>query len=95
LISQAGTREYFVCARSLNGTYLDITKDKRTITDQWRLHAERLLAWSDFAQNFAAYLAYDICLHQAYIHDHSLFHPDEFQWALWDAVKDDQREKKF
>ena len=67
----------------------------KVVADQWRLHAECLLAKSDFAPNFSAYLAYDIRLRQAYVHDYALFHPDVFQWAMWDAVKDEEREKKF
>jgi hypothetical protein len=67
----------------------------KTIADQWRLHAEPLLAKSNFAQNFSTYLAYNIHLCQAYVHDYMLFWPDEFQWAMRDAVKDEQREKKF
>jgi hypothetical protein len=77
-----------IVERYLPGRY------SKAVADQWRLHAERLLAKSDFAQNFSAYLAYDIRLRQAYVHDCALFHPDEFQWAMWDAVKDDQKEKK-
>jgi len=78
-----------IIERYLPGRY------SRAVADQWRLHAERLLAKSDFAQNFSAYLAYDIRLRQAYVHDYALFRPDEFQWAMWDTVKDEQRDKKF
>jgi hypothetical protein len=78
-----------IVERYLPGRYSSV------IADQWRLHAERLLAKSDFAMNFTAYLAYDIRLRQAYVHDYEHFWPDEFQWAMWDAVKDEQREKKF
>jgi hypothetical protein len=78
-----------IIERYLPGRY------SKAIADQWRLHAEQLLARSDFAQNFSAYLTYDIRLRQAYVHDYKLFRPDEFQWAMWDAVKDEQQDKKF
>jgi hypothetical protein len=78
-----------IVKRYLPGRY------SKAIADQWRLHAEWLLAKSNFAQNFSTYLAYDIRLCQAYVHDYALFCPDEFQWVMWDAVKDEQREKKF
>ena len=67
----------------------------KTIADQWHLHAEQLLGKSDFVLNFCTYLAYDIHLHQAYVHDFRLFCLDKFQWAMWDAVKDKQQDKKF
>jgi hypothetical protein len=78
-----------IIERYLPGRY------SKVIADQWHLHAEWLLAKSDFAQNFSTYLTYDIHLRQAYVHDYALFRPDKFQWVMWDAVKDKRRDKKF
>jgi hypothetical protein len=94
LLDVSGWREAIfrmcdIIQRYLPGRY------SAAIADQWRVHADHLLARSDFATNFSAYLAYDICLRQAYVHDFRLFCLDEFQWAMWDTIKDEQRDKKF
>ena len=68
-------------------------KYSQVIAEQWRSHTNLLLNRTDFASRFPDYLAYDIRLRQAYVHEYGKFRPDEFQWLVWDAVKDEQRNK--
>ena len=60
-------------------------KYSQVIAEQWRSHINLLLNCTDFASRFPDYLAYDIHLQQAYVHEYGKFCPDEFQWLIWDA----------
>ena len=64
------------------------------VANRWRHHAEHLQNRSDFKENFHLYLLYDIRLRRAYVHEFKDFLPNQFQWLVWENVKDEQRDKR-
>lgn len=55
------------------------------IAKAWLTHFSNLFDRYHFYDNFALYLKYDICVRQAFIHDHS-FNPAHWQEEVWRAI---------
>jgi hypothetical protein len=64
------------------------------VANRWREHADYLQNRNDFKENFSLYLLYDIRIRRAYVHEFNSFQPNQFQWLVWDNVRDEQRDKR-